>query len=474
MNIIDEIVQEWGYKVPNGIIDVQNPYHVVLLEGVLDNYHLTREQKTSMLNALRKIQEVDLVKNKKTGNTYDVQKHNPDTQDLVKKNASNQDIEKVNQDDEEPQQDEKPFQPSKEDIMNMLKNMDLDADQLRKLYNRTQNFTTYRPIKDTLNQKGYHPKILKKFSKEIQDLVEDLDGEETAKFTEYLSDSERQTDFPSEREGNIQQALEKTGVPKSVVGKILTHTSQDEGKKGVGMGEVGMSLLFKNVKGSKGKGDLAVINPDGSEREFELKGDNATLGLKPDDFPASTQSLEALGGIEVGKLTIDNKPKEGLIYNGKVYAKNKLADVLSTHYKTLNDEQKEQFHTNFKQMILKDVLKAPRDVMDSSLYDQFISTEELKPDFNDPKSINDTVGLLNFVNYATLEGFEDFMSHDFGATKTTKTGKVASGSAPNKGNYVYANGTPLEMAQQLKGKIHFQRITNRNLRPRVGHGTSHV
>ena len=43
------------------------------------------------------------------------------------------------------------------------------------------------------------------------------------------------------------------------------------------MGEVGMSLLFKNVGSSTaGKGDLSI-----NGEEFEIKGEGATLGEKP-------------------------------------------------------------------------------------------------------------------------------------------------------------------------------------------------
>jgi hypothetical protein len=49
---------------------------------------------------LQNLNEVDIVKNKKSGNVYSVQNHNPDTQDLVKKDASPEDIKKVDKDDE--------------------------------------------------------------------------------------------------------------------------------------------------------------------------------------------------------------------------------------------------------------------------------------------------------------------------------------------------------------------------------------
>ena len=53
----------------------------------------------------------------------------------------------------------------KSDLINLINDLDLDDDQITKLFNRTKNFTTYRPIKNTLDKKQYNPIILKKFSK---------------------------------------------------------------------------------------------------------------------------------------------------------------------------------------------------------------------------------------------------------------------------------------------------------------------
>ena len=116
-------------------------------------------------------------------------------------------------------------------------------------------------------EKNYNPIILKKFSKEIQDLIEDLPKNEVDNFIEYLQNADNKINFPTNSTGNLFKTLAKTGVPDEVVSKIIYHTSQDEGKRGVGMGEVGMSLLFKNVGSStSGKGDLSI---DGEE--FEIK-----------------------------------------------------------------------------------------------------------------------------------------------------------------------------------------------------------
>ena len=57
---------------------------------------------------------------------------------------------------------------TKNDLINLINDLDLDDGQITKLFNRTKNFTTYRPIKQTLDRKNYNKIILKKFSKGIK------------------------------------------------------------------------------------------------------------------------------------------------------------------------------------------------------------------------------------------------------------------------------------------------------------------
>ena len=107
MELINKILVEWSYRVDNGMPNPKNPLHLVQLEETLNELRLPRKVSEKLLQNLRTIKERDIVKNKKSGNTYDVQKHNPDTQDLVKKDASDAEIEKVKQDKEEPSTEKK-------------------------------------------------------------------------------------------------------------------------------------------------------------------------------------------------------------------------------------------------------------------------------------------------------------------------------------------------------------------------------
>ena len=94
------IVDEWSYRV--GIIDSKNYKHLYHLNQILYEHGWTQDVIEELS---KKLTEDDIVKNKKSGNTYVVKTHNQDTQDLVKKDASPEDVKKVDKgekDREEP------------------------------------------------------------------------------------------------------------------------------------------------------------------------------------------------------------------------------------------------------------------------------------------------------------------------------------------------------------------------------------
>lgn len=361
---------------------------------------------------------------------YKFPKGYPDMNDSKDKEMLYEMVNKLVKEDE----DEK---LTKKDLINLINDLDLDDDQIIKLFNRTKNFSTYRPIKNTLTAKDYNPIILKKFSKEIQDLIEDLPKNEIDNFIKYLEDNTKKEVFPTNIKGNLYKTLEKTGVPQTIINKIIYHTSQDEGKRGVGMGEVGLTLLFKNIASSKGKGDLAI-----NGEEFEIKGEGATLGEKPSGFPINLDRLVPYGltkkekGYQIGDVVISNT--------------NQFALALSEIYKQTED--KKGFEEAVRNGLINDV-KLGTGV--NSFFDEI--------NFSDPSSIQTNIALMNFVRYADKEGFTHFLNHDFGA------------SGENRGEYLYVKGTPEEMARQLKvNGVKFEKLAYNNLRPRIGFGSTKV
>ena len=92
---IKVILKEWAYRVDNGKPNPKNGSHIYHLKEIL----IENKWPFSVIDELLyNLTEVDIVKNKDSGNVYTVQTHNPNTQDLIKKNASDDEIEKVKQD----------------------------------------------------------------------------------------------------------------------------------------------------------------------------------------------------------------------------------------------------------------------------------------------------------------------------------------------------------------------------------------
>ena len=330
--------------------------------------------------------------------------------------------------------------PTKGDIIDYIKNAELDDKQVAKLYKRVSNFGNYRNIKNTISKKGYGS-LTKQYSQQIQSILEDLPREEAEKFSNYLQDESKQANFPTNHhKGNLLDTLKsKTGLSEGVIRAVFAHTAQDEKKRGVGMGELAMTLLFKNVSNTVGgKGDLSI---DGGE--FEVKGNGAKLGSK--------------GGISrdsfINAYSKYNVEFDGakFIYEGKSYNKSGLAFLISDLFRK---ENKGDILSTTKEF-LQNVVGLPTD------------TRITKIDYNDPASINRNIGLMHFIDYSNKEGFNHFMCHDFGSSR-----KMTGG---NTGKYIYVNGSPESMAEGLdKLGVNFEKISYVLFRPRIGFATSYL
>ena len=107
MNLIEEILTEWSYRVPDGMPKTSNAYHLVILEDILQEKKYPKIFIEKLLQNLRQIKEDDIVKNKESGNTYVVAKHNPKKQNLVKKDASSSEIDSVKKDKDDTSKEKK-------------------------------------------------------------------------------------------------------------------------------------------------------------------------------------------------------------------------------------------------------------------------------------------------------------------------------------------------------------------------------
>ena len=362
MNVTDKLYTEWAWRTKTGVPDINNPEDKAILNRLIS--------------------------------------------ELVK------------------EEDQEPKAITKKDIIDYINNAELDDKQIVKLYQRVTNFGNYRSIRDKVKQKGYGDKIYKQYSQQIQSIIEDLPVEDSRKFSDFLQKGGAK--FPTKsRGGNIINDISaQTNLPTNVVKAVFRHTAQDEKKRGVGMGELALILLFDNVTNAVSKGDLAI---DG--QEFEVKGQGAKLGpnLRPLGNQAFIQAFSKFG------VEGTNKPS----YRGNNYILQNINQLLVDLY---NDHGQEVVDT------LNQILNS-------------VGLENIdRADFANATSLNTAIGIKHFLAYQKDEGFEHFMVHDFGAKGGGDTGKFA-----------FVSGSPEQMANSLKNSdISFQKITPTRFGPRIG------
>ena len=400
--------------------------------------------------------------------------------------------------DENTPQEQKQVEHTVDKIKDLIDDIDVDhsdPDQMKKLFNVISNFEGYRPIRSTLEAKGFNENILKQYSGELQSLIVDLPREERQQFFEFLKKGSS-VEFPVESEtGNLYTLLTNVaGVSQSIAEQIMKHTGQDAAKRGVGMGELALALLFANVDAAGGVKSKAVAaaqkeavpysgktmkvggrNYDPAARqawldskarleaatkfgikgdlelngkEFEIKGENASLGPTSDAVqpaktkPAALEFLRDRMGITV--------TGNGYDVGGKAVGSQlgHFPVAVSEAYELAEDPV--QFEQAFKEY-----LKVFGKYEDAELNSSVYSTINL----SNPKTIQRGIAVLNLYRYTKEEGFPYFMAHDVGA------------GGAGTGNYVFAAGkTPEEIARKIYNNrdVKFEKVSYNGLRPRIG------
>tara|TARA_R110000803_G_scaffold151409_4_gene216554 strand:- start:204 stop:1511 length:1308 start_codon:yes stop_codon:yes gene_type:complete len=429
---IDNLVNEWAYRCKKGYPDMDSPSDLRLLKVILKEQGIT----------IPEFQEHVITESE-------------DNRTSIEK-----DFEKF--DDELDKQDIDPCVALKNQITDIIDDMvasgDLDPNnskQISKLVNRTCAFRLEPTLKQHLTDKGFSSLILKQYAQQIRDLTEDETSKDRKIFNEYLKNSSKQINFPPQTKGNLKAEMGKSGLPNSIITKLITHTAQDEGKKGVGMGELALAIVFKDITDSVGKGDLAL---DGEY--FEIKAQAATLGAKPEAFKASLDTVRKFEIYGLKREPIPNKKGTGstikLTFNGIAYKLNAFTEILPLIYQATND--KEGLKSLFKEMLIEDAKHSP-EAVEYGIKDI---------DLTKIQSIQSTIAKIHFYNYVEGEGFTHFLAHDMGQ-KSKKGIKSIIGN----GEYIYVKGTPGEMADALmEAGAAFEKTTFNNMRPRIGFGSA--
>ncbi|MBT7896803.1 MAG: hypothetical protein HN564_07375 [Flavobacteriales bacterium] len=410
---LDELLLEWSYRLKKGYPDMGSPSDIQVLREILVENDMPAD---------------DIIDELEGENTSD---------------------------DEDGQLRTQLGSHSKKDIINLINKLDLDEKQIKKLYHRVSNFKSYKPILKILRKGKYKELVVKRYSQEVQMLIEDLSPEETKSFLDYLEYPEKRLLFPKNIEGYLEKIIPSDKVPTSVVKEIMRHTTQDEGKRGVGMGELGLSLIFKNIGAPIGKpnkkgkmipkGDLSL-----NGEEFEIKGAGATLGEKPISLlnvinkKLGDFGIKAIPGSGTGKLQY---------CDGEKCNKSEFTLAISETYKKLDDKRKSEFLE-----IIRDILEN-----DNRLGVEAVESTWSKISWDDPESMQQNIALMNLYRYVKLEEFKHFLCHDYGE------------GGNNTGRYVYATGTPEQIIEIIrKSPAKFEKLAVNNLRPRIGFQSNYL
>jgi len=443
---IDNLVNEWAYRCEKGYPDMDSPSDLRLLKVILKEQGISlsqfREQEEKLSNPL-------------------------DCQDI-----------------------------DEEEMYNYFKKVfpNYDKDQLNDLVQQTINSQCKLPVRKALSDKKWvidkkgniDHKLLDRYENEILLLTKGVSQEKQKKYVYYLNRPESHIKFVPTRGtiGNLFDDLKESGLPDQIISNIMYHTGKDQGGRGIGAGEFGMSLVFSNITAATSKGDL-----DLNGNEFEIKGQNATLGKRPDElnvinldkFAKYIEEIDTeLGGDSVdtkdisvsdeeynklvyGKFERDrlNKgkpdPKKGkktvslILYKNKDYQPKDFAAILSDIYN--NTSNKEDFKEAFKEAVLE------LETVDKEKHAESIEEYFGDIDFRTKEGVQNGIALLNFYRYLLKEGFKYFLVHDIGA------------DGKGKGDYIYAEGDPITMTNALlDAGATFQPIAPNNMRPRIGFG----
>ena len=170
----------------------------------------------------------------------------------------------------------------KEEIKQAIDSLSLDdTKEAQKLLAQIYNFPTYKHVKRKLGAKGYNKLIFKRFSSDVQRLIEDIPPGSRDQFLAYLQSSENELVFPKNKRGGNLPDLIGDRLDYKLVDYIMRHTGQDEGGRGVGMGELALALIFKNLGAGGQKKQTNVAAAEKEKKKAFSPRERATTRGRP-------------------------------------------------------------------------------------------------------------------------------------------------------------------------------------------------
>jgi hypothetical protein len=318
-----------------------------------------------------------------------------------------------------------------------------DPEMFEKIVNGIMNARLQPELLDLLKKKGYNKIILDRYATELSSVFNSVADKDRDKFIKYIT-SPNQKSFSKSPVGNIKGEIKATGMDfedDAVFDSLIKFTTQDEKKLGVGMGELALAMLFKNIGAAQNKGDLTLDN-----EEFEIKGYNAKLGRDPSAYKINADDVVKLGIKRVDSKRGDKNVTQ-MFVGDREFKLNRFSDMLEKLYEKAEDKNQ------FKQDLFNLLTAKPG----PSLPDDAVKYRLDQTDFTNADNIQKNIALINFIRYAKEENFPHFLVHDMGQS-----------SGPGTGEYVYVSGTPEEMSDQLfDSPAYFQDIGLNNVNPRI-------
>ena len=451
---LDELILEWSYRTNRGYPCLDNPSDIAILKTLLERLDLPAEKIIGELEDEEEDLKIPGTAGMEDSPVEKGKEVKKDKDDSVEKDIKTFDSELEKQNIEACTAAKEKLSALFDDLVNSGDIDPTNEKEINAFLNRGCAFRLYKPLKQLLLKKGFKNANLKPYSSQLRDLTEKTSTEERKIFNEYIKDESKQINFPTKTRGNLRDEMKKSGLPDSIVTKLITHTAQDEGKKGVGMGELALAIVFKNITDAPGdRGDLGF---DGEQ--FEIKAQSATLGAKPEGFKASLDTVKKFERYGLKREQVPNKKGTGtstkLTFGGEAYKLNQFTDVLPLAYQATKD--KEGLKTLVKEMLLNDAKHLP-EAVEYAVKDM---------DLSDAQSIQSIIAKIHFYNYVVSneenKRFTHFLAHDMGKKQNIIIGD---------GEYIYVSGTPGEMADKLmEAGATFEKTSFNNMRPRIGFG----
>ena len=338
------------------------------------------------------------------------------------------------------------------------------------LYRKIQSFLAFKPLRGALLAKGFpvtkpeykdksNPDLMtksgfdmpKQIASELQQMLLGFDEKDYEEFVKYISGMSADGGYDTEKTGmkpinfpttqgygNLEELMPPF-LSKEVAKAFAAYTGQDEKKRGVGMAEILMALVFVNIRNPEGAGDLQI-----NGRLLEVKGAPAVLGDLAEFkdprqvFLNNGREWEKLQGknqqMKKGEPVLDDK--------GQPIFKNIQLQDLSHALTQLKEEETklpDGKKINLAKKIATDLLNTTKGQGKKPLTDKDVNEGvDLIENWESATEgdINRVFGLTNFLRYAREEKFTAFIAFDYG--KSSK-----------KGDYVYVEGAPLDMAKKL-------------------------